>query len=268
MPLAADGAGSDYPAHRNPLTELTQNMPNKGKLNKEFNATELHPRPRIQVPHGPASVTMPQASRAQARRRPCPSRPRLRPAVKDVPKTELPKCRRRRFSPWKPPSWRSKPPAGPPPAVPPGQAVWPCRTLRSLGHSPDRSWRFRGRTGGGRLRPRHQSSPSPGSQGSKHATAHRPARRGFSAPNLIRILASVKQHWLSVMPESVRLGRSGKVAHSVFHQPATAGVSQAGHRRSLRRRSSGPRRGGRHQRLRPIPPAPRRIQRRPQSCCK
>jgi TonB family protein len=31
-------------------------------------------------------------------------------------------------------------------------------------------------------------------------------------PYLIRILASVKQHWLSVMPESVRLGRSGKVA--------------------------------------------------------
>src|ERR1039458_9803829 len=35
-----------------PLTDLTQNAPNKGKINKEFDATEMHPRPRIQVPMG------------------------------------------------------------------------------------------------------------------------------------------------------------------------------------------------------------------------
>jgi TonB family protein len=34
----------------------------------------------------------------------------------------------------------------------------------------------------------------------------------YFRPYLIRILASVKQHWQSVMPESVKLGRRGKVA--------------------------------------------------------
>src|ERR1039457_330280 len=46
-----------------PLTEFTQKAPNKGKINKEFDATELHPRPRIQIPMGLASATVPQAPR-------------------------------------------------------------------------------------------------------------------------------------------------------------------------------------------------------------
>ena len=42
-----------------PLTELTQQAPNKGKINKEFNATELNPRPRIQIPMGLPSFALP-----------------------------------------------------------------------------------------------------------------------------------------------------------------------------------------------------------------
>src|SRR5579885_1537798 len=45
-----------------PLTELTQKAPNHGKLNKEFNATELKPRPNIQIPAGPPSTTRPKAA--------------------------------------------------------------------------------------------------------------------------------------------------------------------------------------------------------------
>ena len=44
-----------------PLTELTQKPPTKGKVNKEFNATDLKPRPNIQIPVGPPSTTRPKA---------------------------------------------------------------------------------------------------------------------------------------------------------------------------------------------------------------
>lgn len=118
-----------------PLTELTQNAPNKGKLNKEFNATELHPRPRIQVPMG-LPFALPQAPRPAEPKPapPLPEPPKVEAAVKEMPKTELPgpvgPPRRRRFSPWKPPSWRSKPPARRRLRFRPGNAVWPCRTRR------------------------------------------------------------------------------------------------------------------------------------------
>jgi TonB family protein len=53
--------------------------------------------------------------------------------------------------------------------------------------------------------------PSPGSSGSSLQLLSDPLGVDFR-PYLIRILASVKQHWLAVLPESVRLGRRGRVA--------------------------------------------------------
>src|SRR5271157_5432688 len=73
-----------------PLTELTQNAPNKGKINKEFNATEMHPRPRIQVPMGLPAATMPQAPRPAVPAPPLPEPPKVEAAVKEVPKVDLP----------------------------------------------------------------------------------------------------------------------------------------------------------------------------------
>src|SRR4029079_6815691 len=45
-----------------PLTELTQKPPNKGKINKEVNATDMNPRPRIQTPDAPPSTPRPRAA--------------------------------------------------------------------------------------------------------------------------------------------------------------------------------------------------------------
>jgi TonB family protein len=53
--------------------------------------------------------------------------------------------------------------------------------------------------------------PAPGSPGSKLQLLSDPLGVDFR-PYLTRILASVRQHWMAVIPESVKLGRRGKVA--------------------------------------------------------
>ena len=64
-----------------PLTELTQKPPTRGKINKEFNATELRPRPNIQIPAGPPSTTRPRAALpAPPVPTPKPVQPRLFPS--------------------------------------------------------------------------------------------------------------------------------------------------------------------------------------------
>ena len=68
-----------------------------------------------------------------------------------------------------------------------------------------------GAAGPGGFGPGVNLPPSPGSQGSNMQLLTDPQGVDFR-PYLVRILASVKQHWLSVMPESVKLGRRGKVA--------------------------------------------------------
>ena len=194
-----------------PLTELTQNAPNKGKLNKEFNATELHPRPRIQVPMGLPSVTMPQPA-APKPAPPLPEPPKVEATVKDVPKTELPQVPPPQIQPVETPKLAFETPSGPPPAVPPGQArvAVPDTSVSGAIRQTARG----GSAGGlvvGDFGPGVNLPPSPGSQGSNMQLLTDPQGVDFR-PYLIRILASVKQHWLSVMPESVKLGRRGKVA--------------------------------------------------------
>jgi TonB family protein len=68
-----------------------------------------------------------------------------------------------------------------------------------------------GAAGPGGFGPGVNLPPSPGSQGSNMQLLTDPQGVDFR-PYLVRILAVVKQHWLSVIPESVRLGRRGKVA--------------------------------------------------------
>ena len=53
--------------------------------------------------------------------------------------------------------------------------------------------------------------PSPGAPASQLQLLSDPMGVDFR-PYLIRVLTTVKQHWLAVIPESVRLGRRGKVA--------------------------------------------------------
>src|SRR4051794_385896 len=49
-----------------PPTPLTQKAPNTSKVTKEFNANEVEPRPRIQIPQGAASTSRPAPPRPAA----------------------------------------------------------------------------------------------------------------------------------------------------------------------------------------------------------
>ena len=217
-----------------PLTELTQKAPNTGKINKEFNTAEVEPRPHIQMPAAMPSASRPRAERAApvpaipapkpAPAVPLPEPPKVEAAVKEPPKNDLPQ-----MAPPPPPpqiQTEEKPkivlesPAPPTPTVPPGQSRIPIpnnsvsETMRQV---------IRGNMSGGGATP---GEDSPG-QGGYSPGVNVPASPGATAsplqllsdpmgvdfkPYLARVLASVKQHWLAVIPESVRLGRRGKVA--------------------------------------------------------
>jgi len=205
-----------------PLTELTQNAPTKGKLNKEFDATELHPRPRIQIPMGLPAATLPQAPRPAEPAKPAPplpEPPKIETAVKEVPKTELPQAPPPQIQPVETPKLAFETPTLPP-SVPPGQGRVPVpdtsvsgaiRQAARSGSAGGLVVGDFGAAGPGGFGPGVNLSPSPGSQGSNMQLLTDPQGVDFR-PYLIRILASVKQHWLSVIPESVKLGRRGKVA--------------------------------------------------------
>jgi TonB family protein len=196
-----------------PLTELTQNAPTKGKINKEFNATELHPRPRIQIPMRLPFTTTPPAPPKPAP--PLPEPPKIEAAVKEVPKTELPQAPPPQIQPVETPKLAFETPSLPPSPLPPGQGRVPVPDTSVSGAI--RQAARSGSAGGlvvgdfGASGPGVNLPPSPGSQGSNMQLLTDPQGVDFR-PYLVRILASVKQHWLSVMPESVKLGRRGKVA--------------------------------------------------------
>ena len=100
--LALAPAGVVEPAHTpervttliEPLTELTQKAPNKGKISKEFNAADSAPRPNIQIPAGAPSTTRPRAFHPDEPQTPpvkatapLPDAPKVEPGP---PKLELP----------------------------------------------------------------------------------------------------------------------------------------------------------------------------------
>jgi hypothetical protein len=79
---------------------------------------------------------------------------------------------------------------------------------------------------------------------------------------IARVLASVKQNWYAVMPESARLGDRGKVVLQ-FRIMRNGVVPEAGarHGRQLRERSPGSRRGVLDPRFDPVRTAAVRLQR-------
>src|ERR1035437_3022147 len=205
-----------------PLTDLTQNAPTKGKINKEFNATEMNPRPRIQIPMGLPSVTLPQAPRPAEPKPapPLPEPPKIEAAVKEMPKAELRQAPPPQIQPVETPKLAFETPSLPPPPLPPGQGrvsvpdtsvSGAIRQAARGGSAGGLVVGDFGAAGPGGFGSGVNLPPSPGSQGSNMQLLSDPQRVDLQ-PYLVRILASVKQHWLSVMPESVRLGRRGKVA--------------------------------------------------------
>jgi TonB family protein len=215
-----------------PLTELTQPNPNKGKLSKQIDIASLQPRLRIQTPRAAPSTTREQAPRPAAvpvppapkplPAAPLPEPPKTEAAIKDAPKLELPAAP----APVAPPQIQTveKPKltlenvGGPPPVVPPGQG----RVAIPNASVAEAIRQTRPNTPGGGLMVGDPGAgpggygeglnlpPSPGVQGSALELKSDPMGVDFR-PYLTQILATIRRNWYAVMPESVKLGRRGKV---------------------------------------------------------
>ena len=206
--------------------ELTQRTPNTRKITKEFDSTEQQPRPRIQVPSGAPSTTRPQARRPAdfppaplpAPPTPLPEAPRLEAVA---PKNDLPQI------------------AQAPPQIQPVEQ--PKLTLENVSPAPGPVTPGRGRVaipnpsvadairqavrgpsgglmvgdpdlsaGPGGIGEAVNLPPAPGMQGSQLELLSDPQGVDFR-PYLTQVLAAVRRNWMAVIPESVKLGRKGRV---------------------------------------------------------
>jgi len=213
-----------------PPTEFTQKAPNKGKIAKELDVASLQPRQRVQAPQGAPSTTRPQAPRpapiptAPAVPPPAtalPEPPKLEAANKEAPKLDLPAA-----APAPPPQIQTveKPKltlenvGGPPARVPPGESriAVPNTSVSSAIREVARSGSQGGLTVGdpgvdsGGIGVGINLPPSPGVQGSALELKSDPLGVDFR-PYLAQILQTIRRNWYAVMPESVKLGRRGKV---------------------------------------------------------
>jgi TonB family protein len=212
-----------------PLTEFTQPTPNKGKIAKEIDMAALEPRPAIQMPRGAPSTTQPMAQRPAAipsAPQPAPAAlpepPKIEAAAKEQPRIELPPTRSA-LPP--PPPTVEKPKmtlenvGGTPPPVPPGQrrvaipntSVAEAIRQNARGGSPGGGLMVGDPgAGSGGYGEGVNLPPSPGAQGSALELKSDPMGVDFR-PYLTQILATIRRNWYAVMPESVKLGRHGKV---------------------------------------------------------
>ncbi len=218
-----------------PLTELTQKAPNTTKVTKEFNAHDMVPRPRIQIPQGEMSTTRPAAPRPAP---PIPPMPAPK-AAEPKPEPELPKVEARVTPPTAP---KIEIPTQAPPPPPQIQAEERAKSIfenvapAAKGAAPGRSavpmptgspvddavrQAVRIPPGGvtvgdqgvgiGGLGRGANLPPAPGAKGSEIELLSDAMGVDFRA-DLTQILASVRRNWRAVMPESVRMGRRGQVA--------------------------------------------------------
>ena len=223
-----------------PITELTQKPPNTEKVTKEFNAHEVAPRPRIQIPQGEMSTSRPAAPRPAppippmpapkaAAPQPEPEAPKVEARVAPPPKIEVPttqaphrlQIQAQEKPPEKPKSMfedvapAAKGAAAGRSEVPmqgPGSVVTDAVRQAARGSGPggglmvgDAGAGDRGSGTGG------ESAASGRGPAEQYPAAERSQGVDFRA-YLTQILASVRRNWMAVMPESVRLGRRGQVA--------------------------------------------------------
>jgi TonB family protein len=217
-----------------PLTEPTQTTPNKGKISKEFDAEEMTPRPRIQVPPSPPSTSRPAA--------PMPSLPTPAPTPRPTPQPSLPEPPKVEAALREPPKLDAGSSPLPPPTVPQIQAqetkpkiafenpasqvpAPPAPTGRVAVPNASVAEAVRGLVRGGSsgglvigdsgagiggIGEGINLPPSPGRQGSSLELLSDPMGVDFR-PYLMQILSAVRRNWWAVMPEAARLGRRGRV---------------------------------------------------------
>lgn len=209
-----------------PPPELTQRVPNKGKLSKEFDVVDAPERPRVQIPNGAPSTTRPRAFRPLESVQSAPVRPTAPlpepPKVDNAPpKAELPQIAQAtpQIEAVERPKLALENPAAPPPTPAPGQSriaipnASVSEAIRQAvrGGTPggltvgDIDLSGPGGVGGGLNLP-----PAPGAQGSNLELLSDPQGVDFR-PYLMQVLAAVRRNWLAVIPESAKLGRRGRV---------------------------------------------------------
>jgi TonB family protein len=214
-----------------PPTEFTQKTPNKGKIAKELDVAALQPRERIRAPQSPPSTTRPQASRpapvpAVQPAPTLPEPPKLEAGNREAPKLDLPpaaappppQIQTPQIQAVEKPKLALENVGGPPPPVPPGQSriavpnTSVSNAIREVARSGSAGGLMVGDPGAGSggYGVGINLPPSPGVQGSALELKSDPMGVDFR-PYLAQILQTIRRNWYAVMPQSVKLGRRGKV---------------------------------------------------------
>jgi TonB family protein len=209
-----------------PPPELTQRAPNKQKISKEFDVVDALERPKVQIPNGAPSTTRPRAFRPLETPRAAPVRPTAPlpepPKMENAPpKVELPQIAQAtpQIEAVERPKLALENPAAPPPVPAPGQSkiAIPNASVSEAVRQAVRGGASGGLTigdldlsGPGGVGPGLNLPPAPGSQGSNLELLSDPQGVDFR-PYLMQVLAAVRRNWLAVIPESVKLGRRGRV---------------------------------------------------------
>ena len=216
-----------------PVLEPTQVDPNKGKINRNFDVDSLQPKETVQVKKSTPASRQPAAKVPPAEfvpPNPVPPTPQQAPKVIEPPKIEIAKTE----TVPKPQPGAGVPNAPPPPSTPPpekpklafesigaasmgtqsgGQVPRPSRSVQEASQSAAR--RPGGLTVGdlgagmgglGDISKR----PLPGRNSSNLELLSDPEGVDMR-PYLVTVLGIVRRNWQSVIPESVKLGRRGRV---------------------------------------------------------
>jgi TonB family protein len=216
-----------------PLTELTQKEPNRGKVSKEIDYDSLLPKPVLTVPPAPRSVPgsgvtppSPPPGEAAKPREPLPEPPRIEvaqnrpPALLGQPPAAAPPPQIQTEEKAKPKLAFERPSSipGSPSGAPRGAGLVPPpstsvdEAIRAIARQPAGASIAVGDMGDGPggLGEAMIVPGTPGRQGSRVELLSDPMGIDFR-PYLTLILASVRRNWFAVIPESVRLGRQGRV---------------------------------------------------------
>ena len=217
-----------------PLTELTQKAPNKGPINKEFETRLESPRVAMRAPAAPPPkpvsptprpAIIPQAPppKTAAPAPALPEPPKIDTAIKEPPKADLPAIAQNalampapQIQPVEKPKLSLDPvtPAAPSGPGGTGRATNPNSAISDAIHDIARGQSSTSiigdpgasESGFGGLTQR----PMPGTPLSNVQLLSDPGGVDF-VPYLRALLQTVKRNWIAVMPQSVKLGRRGKV---------------------------------------------------------
>lgn len=212
-----------------PPAELTQKEPNRGKISKEIDYESLLPEPNLTVPPAPRSVPgsgvtppSPPPGEVVKPREPLPEPPRIEaapnplgqpPVFPPAPQIQAEEKPKPKLA-FERPSSASGSASG----VPRGGGLVPApstsvdEAIRAVARQPAGASFAVGDMGDGPggFGEAMIVPGTPGRQGSRVELLSDPMGVDFR-PYLTLVLASVRRNWFAVIPESVRLGRQGRV---------------------------------------------------------